>query len=322
MKKQLPKRLSFLLTLLTLLTLLVTSAALSQCLASDAFNDFDINNSSIPRNEIHRGGPPRDGIPSIDKPVFVSANQAKHLKVQDRVLGLQRNGISKAYPISIMNWHEIVNDEIGGEAVVVSFCPLCGTGVAFAAHAGGKQLNFGVSGLLYNSDVLLYDRETESLWSQLLTRAVSGPMKDTRLKLISLEHTSWADWQKRHPQTLVLSTDTGYSRDYGRDPYAGYEDSQGIYFPVSHRDPRYHPKERVLGLEIDGQFKAYPFAELSRTKGLIQDQFNGKELVIHYDQASHSARVNDATGKPLAGINAFWFAWIAFHPETSVFKAP
>ncbi len=315
MKKQTGKRLGF------LLTLLAASVILSRCLASGPFNDFDINNSSIASNEIHQGGPPRDGIPSIDEPIFVSADQANHIKQQDRVLGLHRNGISKAYPISIMNWHEIVNDEIGGEAVVVTYCPLCGTGVAFAAHAGGKQLSFGVSGLLYNSDVLLYDRETESLWSQLLTRAVSGPMKDTRLKLISLQHTSWADWLTRHPQTLLLSSDTGYSRDYKRDPYAGYENSQGTYFPVSHRDPRYHPKERVLGIEIDGQFKAYPFAELSQTDGLVHDRFNGKALSIHYNKDSHSARINGAGGKPLPGITAFWFAWVAFHPETAVFKA-
>jgi len=315
MKKQTSKQLSL------LLALLATGVILSRCLASGPFNDFDIDNSSIPSTEIHQGGPPRDGIPSIDQPVFAYANQASHIKGQDRVLGLHRNGISKAYPISIMNWHEIVNDEIGGEAVVVTYCPLCGTGVAFSAYAGGRKLNFGVSGLLYNSDVLLYDRETESLWSQLLTRAVSGPMKDTALKLISLEHTSWADWQKRHPQTLVLSTDTGYSRNYNRDPYSGYEDSHGIFFPVSHRDPRYHPKERVLGIEIDGQFRAYPFAELSRTEGIIRDKFNAKELVIHYDHQSHSARATDTEGRALTGINAFWFAWIAFHPETSVFKA-
>ena len=315
MKKLFSNRLSL------LLTLIITTMGLSQCLASGPYNGFDINNSSIAADEIHIGGPPRDGIPSIDDPIFFSANQAGFLNAQDRVLGLHLNGVSKAYPISIMNWHEIVNDEIAGKAVAVSFCPLCGTGVAFAAHAGGKKLNFGVSGLLYNSDVLLYDRETESLWSQLLTRAVSGPMKGTSLKQISLEHTSWGNWKKRHPQTLVLSTDTGYSRDYRRDPYAGYEDNKGIYFPVAHRDPRYHPKERVLGLEIDGQFKAYPFAELSQTNGLVHDRFNGKSLNIYYDKNSHSARVTDADGRPLPGITAFWFAWIAFHPETAVFKA-
>lgn len=285
------------------------------------YNDFDVSNSSIPANEIHRGGPPRDGIPAIDDPEFIHANKAWHVKTSQRVLGLMLNGVSKAYPISIMNWHEIVNDVFGDEKVVVTFCPLCGTGVAFSARAGGRTLNFGVSGLLYNSDVLLYDRETESLWSQLLTRAVSGPLLGTPLTLVALEHTTWADWRKRHPDTLVLSTNTGYARDYTRDPYAGYEDSRGIYFPVAHRDPRYHPKERVLGIEVSGKYKAYPFAELSRTDGLVQDQFNGKALNIHYDKESHSARISDAEGEALPGITSFWFAWIAFHPETEVFKA-
>ncbi len=236
MKKQNGKQLGF------LFALLATSMLLSPCLASGPFNDFDISNSSITSTEIHKGGPPRDGIPSIDKPVFINADQAGFLKATDRVLGLHHNGISKAYPISIMNWHEIVNDETAGQAIAVTYCPLCGTGVAFAARAGGKQLRFGVSGLLYNSDVLLYDRETESLWSQLLSRAISDPMKGTKLTLIPLQHTSWDHRLKHNPQTLVLATDTGYSRDYSRDPYAGYEDSNGIYFPVSHHDPRYHPE--------------------------------------------------------------------------------
>lgn len=291
-------------------------------LTAEPYNGFDVSNSSIPANEIHQGGPPRDGIPAIDSPKFVPGNQASNVQNVHRVLGLTLNGISKAYPISIMNWHEIVNDEFGDEKVVVTFCPLCDTGVAFSAQAGGKTLNFGVSGLLYNSDVLLYDRETESLWSQLLVRAVSGPLRDAPLTLIALEHTTWANWRKRHPDTLVLSSNTGYSRDYTRDPYAGYEDSHGIYFPVSHRDRRYHPKERVLGVEVDGIFKAYPFAELSLTNGIVQDKLNNKNFVIHYDKESHSARLTNADGETLPAITAYWFAWIAFHPDTAVFKAP
>ncbi|MFC1748654.1 DUF3179 domain-containing protein [Pseudomonadota bacterium] len=305
-----------------LVILLFASLVIAHKSCAGPYNDFDINNSDISPEEIHRGGPPRDGIPSIDNPDFSTPRLSNHLPATDRVLGLSHKGESKAYPISIMNWHEIVNDTIGDMPVVVTFCPLCGTGVAFSSHAGGKRLNFGVSGLLYNSDVLLYDRETESLWSQLLTRSISGPMKGTRLKLIPLEHTTWGDWIKRHPDTKVLSENTGYARDYDRDPYAGYENSQGTYFPVSHRDPRYHPKERVLGIEIKGIFKAYPFAELSKTNGLINDHINGTPVTIHYDKESHSARIQGAKGENLAGITAFWFAWIAFHPESLVFKAP
>lgn len=305
-----------------LLLFLLASLVIAHKSYASPNNDFDVSNSTINVQEIHRGGPPRDGIPSIDNPKFDSPHLSGYMSNNRRVLGLTHNGESKAYPISIMNWHEIVNDTIGGMPVVVTFCPLCGTGVAFSAHAGGKRLNFGVSGLLYNSDVLLYDRETESLWSQLLFKSISGPMKGTKLKLLPLEHTTWGDWRKRHPDTKILSENTGYRRDYYRDPYAGYENSEGIYFPVSNKDPRYHPKERVLGIEINGESKAYPFAELSKTNGTVSDNINGTPVTIHYSAKSHSAHIQGADGKNLPGITAFWFSWIAFHPDTLVFIAP
>ena len=191
-------------------------------------NGFDLNGSLVPMQEVLAGGPPRDGIPAIDRPNFLSGNKANELNSRDRVLGVSRNGVSKAYPIAILNWHEIVNDQFGSEAIVVSFCPLCGSGVAFTATARGRTLHFGVSGLLYNSDVLLYDRETESLWSQLQGQAITGPLKGAPLKQIAMAHTSWGDWLKRHPDTLLLSRNTGFKRDYERDPYAGYIDSKGI----------------------------------------------------------------------------------------------
>jgi len=233
---------------------------------------------------------------------------------------LNRNDIAKAYPIEIMNWHEIVNDRYGEEPVVITYCPLCGSGVAFSARVSGEVLQFGVSGLLYNSDVLLYDRKTESLWSQLLARAVTGEMNGTRLKVLPLVVTTWSEWRAQHPKTRVLSRGTGDNRNYDRDPYAGYETSKGIYFPVKKQDPRYHPKEQVLGLEIDGQFKAYPVAELSRTEGEIQDRFAGRSFTIRFNPASQSARFFDPQGKEIPVIRSYWFAWYAFHPDTAVFR--
>ena len=302
------------------ITLISSALVFSTPLLAAIKNGFNLDGSLIPTAEILHGGPSRDGIPAINQPKFITAKRASFLKSSNRVLALHRNGISKAYPIAIMNWHEIVNDKLGEEAIVVTFCPLCGTGIAFSSITNNQHHIFGVSGLLYNSDVLLYDRETESLWSQLLTKAVTGPQKGSKLKLIPLEHTTWGDWRQRHPETLVLSTNTGFSRDYDRDPYSGYIDSRGIYFPVSHKDPRYHPKERVIGLEINGQFKAYPFAELSKTSGEITDTLADKNIRIHYDAANQSARASDANGNKLAGIIGFWFAWIAFHPDTEVFQ--
>ncbi len=308
-------------------TLISFFTALALCLAAPwasaaDLNGFDVSDALIPVSEIFHGGPPRDGIPAIDRPRFITIQHAENLLPDDRVLGLARNGIAKAYPIAIMNWHEIVNDHYGEQAVVVSYCPLCGSGVAFAAQAGAQKHTFGVSGLLYNSDVLLYDRETESLWSQIMARAVSGPRKNTPLTVLALDHTSWADWRARHPDTLVLARDTGHRRDYDRDPYQGYADSERIFFPVSHSDRRYHPKERVIGVTIEGRYKAYPFVELAKQGGDVRDRFGAVALRIVYDTQHQRATVYNEQDEVIPAITAFWFAWTAFHPDSEVYRAP
>ena len=306
------------------LTAIVLSLVLaSMQLPARSMNGFVIGSDAlIPADEIHSGGPPRDGIPSIDQPLFEATGEVTGIAPTDPVLGLFHQGIAKAYPIAVMNWHEIVNDRFAQEPVVITYCPLCGSGVAYTAEAGGMELVLGVSGLLFNSDVLLYDRQTESLWSQMMSQAVSGPMKGERLKKQPLVHTSWSEWLAEHPDTQLLSRKTGFSRDYSRDPYAGYIDSEGVWFPVAKKDPRYHPKERVLGLELDGKFKAYPFAELSGSGGEIMDRFAGRALTLRYNPKGPSARVFDARGKEIPAITSFWFAWYAFHPETEVYRAP
>lgn len=284
-------------------------------------NGFDLVGSTVPADEVLSGGPPRDGIPALDHPKFVAAAQAAFLKPGDRVLGIVRNGVAKAYPISIMNWHEIVNDRFGEDAVAITFCPLCGSGMAFLSRANDKTLDFGVSGLLYNSDVLLYDRQTQSLWSQLMRTAISGPLQGKRLTSVPLAHTDWADWKKRNPNTLVLSTDTGYSRDYRRDPYFGYESSENVMFPVKFRAQGFHPKERVIGLEINGFFKAYPFAELARTGGEVHDRVAGKQVTVRFNAEHLTGAVIDDAGNELPTVTAFWFAWYGFHPDTEIFYA-
>ncbi len=298
--------------------LLLTVAANA---SGPSINGFDLGETSIPRDEIHHGGPPKDGIPSIDEPRFLEPESVDFLAPEDRVMGMTLNGVAKAYPIKILNYHEVVNDDFDGEDVVVSFCPLCGTGMAFSAGVDGRSTSFGVSGLLYNSDVLLYDRETESLWSQIMAEAVSGPMIGTRLEHLPASYTTWRDWLARHPNTLVLSTDTGYNRDYDRAPYAGYEDSEQVWFPVANRDARYHSKELVIGLELDGQVKAYPFAELSKHDTPFRDELAGHRLTVHFDADNRTGRVLDESGSEIPTVIAFWFAWVAFHPDTEVFEA-
>ncbi|MDX2458137.1 MAG: DUF3179 domain-containing protein [Gammaproteobacteria bacterium] len=284
-------------------------------------NGFSVANALIPRDEIHPGGPPRDGIPAIDRPRFVNADAAGFLRASDRVLGITHNGMSKAYPVAILNWHEIVNDRIAGEPIVVTFCPLCGTGIAYLATTGDQVLDFGVSGLLYNSDMLLYDRQTQSLWSQIRRQAVSGPMQGTKLQPVPVMHTQWADWKQRYPATRVLSTETGYRRDYTKSPYQGYEKTADLFFPVRARDDRYHPKESVLGVEITGRFKAYPFVELEKSGGDVHDTFAGQTMVVKYDKQYRTAVAADGQGHTLPGVIAFWFAWYAFHPDTEVYRA-
>lgn len=293
--------------------------------ASDTaeLNGFDVTSASVPVQAIQRGGPPKDGIPAIDRPKFVAADQAR-LEGEDRVLGLALGGSARAYPVRILNWHEVVNDRFGDRAVVVTYCPLCGTGVAFDAPPQAGAGGFGVSGLLYNSDVLLYDRATQSLWSQLLETAISGRLKGTRLHALPLTHTSWADWLRRHPRTEVLSTDTGFARDYGRDPYAGYASVQRLLFDVQHRDERFPLKEWVLGVEVEGTYKAYPFSVLARSvdaRGDLSDTVAGRRLRIRYDRIHGTAEAFDVEGRPLPVTMAFWFAWVAFHPGTQVLQA-
>lgn len=284
-------------------------------------NGFDLSGSLVPADEILSGGPPRDGIPAINQPKFLKAGEARYLKPQDRVLGIVRQGVAKAYPIRILDWHEIVNDRFEDEAIAVTYCPLCGTGMAFDADVGGKTLNFGVTGLLYNSDVLLYDLQTQSLWSQILGTAVSGPFKGEKLKSIPITHTTWADWKTRHPQTLVLSTDTGFRRDYERSPYAGYERSEEVIFPVKFRSQGYHPKEQVIGLEVAGKFKAYPFAELAKSPSEFRDVVNGEPVIVRFDAGHRTGSVFDGKGQELPTVIAFWFAWYGFHPDTEIYRA-
>ena len=286
-------------------------------------NGFDLSNATLPRDEILHGGPPRDGIPALSNPKLIAAVEAEYLEPTDRGVGVTLKDQSRAYPIAILNWHEIVNDEIGGQRFAVTYCPLCGTAVAFDATIDGRPTDFGVSGLLYNSDVLLYDRDTESLWSQILSESVSGKRVGQKLTPIPISHTTWRDWLERHPDTMVLSDDTGHSRDYQRDPYAGYEESRHTYFAVNNEAPdSYHPKEIVAGLEVDGVYKAYPFIELDKQgKNQFSDNVNGTQFNFAWDTENRSITITDTGGREVASIQGFWFAWFAFHPDTEIFKA-
>ena len=286
----------------------------------DKYNGFDISNHSIPKDKILSGGPPKDGIPSINNPKFVSVKEAHFMNDNDLVIGARVNDVIKAYPIKILNWHEIVNDTLGKKPVVVSFCPLCGTGLVFEQMINNKKYTFGVSGLLYQSDLLMYDHQTESLWSQIEGTAVTGEMLGKKLTPLPVVHMTWKAWKEENPETLVLSTDTGFQRDYDRDPYQGYELSERLYFPVEKLDGRFHPKEKIVGVEVNGVYKAYPFSILSKEKSPVEDEINGKKFKIFYEAQSKKVFVTDENEKVVPSLVAFWFAWYAFHQETLVYE--
>ena len=285
-------------------------------------NGFDLRDASVPVDQIRRGGVPRDDIPSIDNPKFIVADDADFLKDKDRVLGVFRNGIAKAYPIRILDHHEIVNDHFGDEAVVVTYCPLCYTGMVFSAMAADFDFTFGVSGLLYNSDVLLYDRQTGSLWSQVLSKAITGPLKGMTLPSLPAAHTTWRDWSARYPDTLVLSTDTGFKRNYRRSPYLDYARTSRLMFPVENKNKDYRNKDLVLGVSANGVTKAYPFKELEKNQQKkFEDSVGGTTVTVEWFESEDFARILDDTGQELPSVIAYWFAWYAFHPDTDIFRA-
>lgn len=283
------------------------------------YHGFHVDNASVDIERIEGGGPGRDDIPALTDPAVLSAEAADYLHDDDLVLGLVRNGEARAYPIRILNWHEIVNDRLGGEAVVVTFCPLCGTGMVFTGKHRGERLDFGVSGLLYRDNLLMFDRQSQSLWSQLMGEAVSGPRVGARLQRLPLQHLTWREWRARHPDTTVLSTATGYRRDYGEDPYRLYAASpfapggQELLGPLP-------AKAWVIGVRIGATAKAYPFASLAlqAPSGVLHDTLAGRALRIEYHALERTATVRDADGGILPSTLAFWFAWHDFHPHSQV----
>lgn len=274
---------------------------------------------SIPLDEILSGGPGKDGIPSIDEPQFVSLKDASFLNDSDPGLGLTVQGESRFYPYRILVWHEIVNDTIAGNPVLVTYCPLCATGIVFDRRVGREVQEFGVSGRLWQSNLLMYNRAKteadESLWSQVLGEAVLGVDTGKKLSIVRSDIIRWGDWKQVHPDTEVLSRDTGSVRDYGRDPYGGYYTSESVSFGATFNDTRLHPKALVHGLEIGAEYKAYHDDALS---GTITDTFAGKNIVATKTDAGEVRFTVD--GEPLASIPGFWFSWLAVHPETELFK--
>jgi hypothetical protein len=285
--------------------------------------------SLLERNVVS-GGPPKDGIPSIDKPKYTTAREADEwLLPHDVVFGLQQGGFIAAYPQRILVWHEIVNERVADRPVSVTYCPLTGTAIGFYGElSSGVPTQLGVSGKLVNSNLLMYDRASDSYWPQMLGKAIAGPAKGLALSEFPLAWTTWERWKRKHPDTLVLSRSTGFFRDYGPggDPYGsyierskGYYDSEALLFSPVHEDRRLPPKTIVVGVrDAKGNALAVKKDAL-RERGTIEARLGSRTVVVRYDAELDSHRVDiKGSGERLSSFDAMWFAWAAFYPSTQL----
>lgn len=334
---------------------------------------------TIELHELRHGGPPRDGIPPIDDPKHVSADEAEAwLEGNEPVIAFIRGTDARAYPLQILIWHEIVNDRVGGDPVLITFCPLCNSSIVFDRRVGDQVYEFGTSGLLRNSDLVMYDRTTESLWQQLTGTGIVGEHAGDRLIFLPSSIVSFDDFRNAYPEGKILSRETGHSRTYGWNPYVGYDrigDSPFLF--TGEIDSRLTAMERVVAVTLHNRGRelnvAYPYTTLA-SEHVINDVQSGVHLVVFHEAGTSSALdaqeisdgrdigatgvfrpelngevlsftvksgeiIDENTGStwdifgravkgPLRGAQLepvihgdhFWFAWVAFKPDTIVYS--
>jgi hypothetical protein len=269
----------------------------------------DFSQHSIPYNEILSGGPPKDGIPALDQPQFVSIQEADSwLRDPEPVILVQVGDDARAYPIQILMWHEIVNDTVGGEPLIVTFCPLCNTAIAFKRTVNGQILDFGTTGRLRYSNLIMYDRQTETWWQQATGDAIVGELLGAQLEFYPAVIIAWEEFVSQFPDGKVLSQETGFNREYGRNPYFGYDDINGS--PFLYDGPatpnQLPPIARVLTVELNNEAVAYPYETLSGVH-VVNDSVGGDEIVVIWQAgvASPLDRRDTATGRDVGTGAAF-----------------
>lgn len=317
------------------------SAALARAGAGDSgirsFGDFEMSDLRVPRDELRRGGPPPDGIPALvtapaaeagtENPLdlpptpVLPADRAGDLYGESRVFSVTIDGQTRGYPLAVLNWHEIVNDVLGDEPIAVVYCPLCDSAsvVSRSLEAGEDAITttFGVSGLLYNSNVVLYDRATRSLWSQVKLEAISGPHAGDELEHVGRWSMMTAKrFAADFPEATVLAEDTGSRRNYARNPYADYFSNDSLMFPVSHQDDRLPNKTRVVGLRHGDDAVAVPLSHIREHQGnAMRVKVGGETVQLQVGATGASVRTENPD---IASVHTFWFAWAASHPETRI----
>ena len=281
-------RVSICLCLLLLLHSTATVAQLRPWVKSE-FPKTDFSKSIINTEEIVSGGPPRDGIPAIDEPTFLAANEATEwLNPKEPVISVELNGKARAYPLQVLIWHEIVNDNFDGRPIVVTFCPLCNSSLTFDRNLDGEILDFGVTGRLRHSDMIMYDRQTETWWQQITGEGLIGEHAGRQLDRIDSHIVSFQSFLDSWPDGLVLAKETGHVRQYGENPYRGYDHIDNN--PFLFKDdtyPRLPAMERVVIVSLNGMHRLYPFTKLQGAP-VINDHFNGVPIVVLSKHDTHS----------------------------------
>ncbi len=314
----------------------------------------------VPQEEIFDGGPGKDGIPSIDTPNFSSVQDINFLEDTDLVIGYFNEGQIRAYPHDILDWHEIVNDDIANKSVALTYCPLTGTAIGWDRNVGNNKTTFGVSGKLYNSNLIPYDRNTDSYWSQIGLNCINGELFSTEIKTVPLIETTWETWKTAYPNSMVLNTDTGFSRTYGVYPYGDYITNHSrLAFPVEPLDDRIPAKERVLGLLSDAGNKSYRLSSFGNGKLVVDSIGDETYLIIgsqtlnfivayaiesdaedwSYDPTNLPVIAKDGSGNaltihgdivdgplsetslsPTVSFMAYWFSLGAFYPGIDIYE--
>ena len=298
--------------------LVLSLAVASRAVGSPELNGFSLADASVPVAQLVAGGPPRDGIQSVDAPRFTNAEESRTVRAGTPVIGVEVGGEARAYPVHLLEYHQIVNDDFSGRKVAVTYDPLSGTPVVFDATVEGDPLEFGVSGLLYESNFLLYDRESDSLWSQMLGRAIAGPKQGQELRRLRAYQLPFGAWLERHPDTQVLERPLPKRIDYRRSPFEQYWVKDEIPHPVSSRDDQFHQKAGVLGVSVGGKSRAYLGPLVLEAGGRIVDEFEGRKIRVAYDVDSSAFLWEIPDDVDVT--DAYWFSWKTFHPDTEIWR--
>jgi hypothetical protein len=293
----------------------------------------EVSKHLVPLDEFQPGGPPKDGIPAIDAPRYTRAEDVDFLEDREPVIVVEADGETRAFPIQILMWHEIVNASFGDVPIAVTFCPLCNTAIAFDRRIDGRVFDFGTTGKLRDSDLVMYDRQTESWWQQFSGEALVGELAGKKLDQLPARILAWSDVRRDHPSSLVLDKDTGFFREYGANPYAGYDsiDSSPIFATRNSDDDRLPPKERVVYVEVGDEVFAVPFSSLAKER-TIAIETDGGELAVRWRSGVASPLdeptvaggrdVGAATvlldGEPIPFSEPFWFVVAAFRPDIEI----